>query len=115
MDQGAPSEQTQVYIAYDERNFYLAARMEDHEAQQIVARQLIQGGNLNSDDSFEVVLDTFNTKRTGYHFRVNANGIRRDGLFENANEINQDWSGIWQVESTIDAQGYTITLTLETF
>lgn len=106
VDQGVPSEQTVVYIAYDEHYFYLAARLLDSDPQGIVSRQLVQGGNFNSDDAFEFVLDTFNSGRTGYSFQVNPNGIRRDGVFESPNEVNQDWAGIWQVESRIDDKGW---------
>lgn len=107
VDQGAPSEQTEVWIAYDQRFFYLAARLHDSEPDGIISRQLVQGGNFNSDDAFEFVLDTFNSGRTGYSFQVNPNGIRREGMYENPSEINQDWSGIWQVESKIDGSGWT--------
>lgn len=107
VDQGAPSERTEVYIAYDERYFYLAARLLDSDPSGIISRQLVQGGSFNSDDSFEFILDTFNTGRTGYHFQVNPNGIRREGMFENPNNVNQDWSGIWNVASRQDADGWT--------
>lgn len=107
VDQGVPSEQTVVYIAYDEQYFYLAARLLDSNPDAIVSRQLVQGGNFNSDDAFEFVLDTFNSGRTGYSFQVNPNGIRREGVFENPNEVNQDWAGIWKVESKIDEKGWT--------
>lgn len=107
VDQGKPSEQTEVYIAYDEKFFYLAARLHDSDPQGIISRQLVQGGNFNSDDAFEFVLDTFNNGRTGYSFQVNPNGIRREGVFEVPNFVNLDWTGIWQVESKIDEDGWT--------
>jgi hypothetical protein len=107
VDQGIPSEHTEVFITYDERNFYVAARLYDSDPAGIIARQLVQGANLNSDDTLEIVLDTFNTTRNGYSFQVNANGVRREGMFDSPNFVNQDWTGIWQVESRIDEQGWT--------
>jgi hypothetical protein len=107
VDQAEPSEKTVVYIAYDEHYFYLAARLLDSDPHGIVSRQLVQGGNFTSDDAFEFVLDTFNSGRTGYHFQVNPNGIRREGVYESPNEVNQDWAGIWKVESRIDEAGWT--------
>lgn len=107
VDQGEPTETTEFYIAYNERFFYLAARLNDSSPDGIISRQLVQGGQFNSEDAFEFILDTFNNGRTGYHFQVNPNGIRREGVFENPNSLNQDWSGIWQVESRIDATGWT--------
>ena len=107
VDHGEPSESSVFYITYSDRFFYVAARLNDSNADAIIARQLIQGGGLGSDDSFEFILDTFNNGRTGYHFQVNPNGIRREGIYENPNDLNRDWTGIWQVESQIDEQGWT--------
>lgn len=107
VDQSNPSERSEFYIAYDENYFYLAARLYDSDPEGISARQLVQGGGFGSDDSFKFILDTFNNGRTGYQFEVNPNGIRREGVFENPNSLNRDWSGIWLVESAIDEQGWT--------
>src|SRR5690606_5399282 len=68
---------------------------------------LVQGGGFNGDDFFEFILDTFGNGRTGYMFQVNPNGIRREGVYENPNQFNDDWTGIWQVESRIDETGWT--------
>jgi hypothetical protein len=107
VDQSEPSERSEFYIAYSERYFYLAARLYDSSPDGIISRQLVQGGNFNSDDAFEFILDTFNNGRTGYHFQVNPNGIRREAIFENPNQLNDDWTGIWKVESRIDERGWT--------
>jgi hypothetical protein len=107
VDHGQPTEESVFYIAYNDRYFYVGARLFDSEAKGIIARQLVQGGGLGSDDAFEFILDTFNNGRTGYHFQVNPNGIRREGVYENPNELNRDWTGIWQVESRIDDKGWT--------
>ena len=107
VDHGTPTEDSVFYIAYNERFFFVGARLYDSDADSIIARQLVQGGGLGSDDAFEFILDTFNNGRTGYHFQVNPNGIRREGVYENPNDLNRDWTGIWQVESRIDEQGWT--------
>ncbi|MDY6981543.1 MAG: carbohydrate binding family 9 domain-containing protein [Pseudomonadota bacterium] len=107
VDHGEPSERSEFYLAYSDRYFYVAARLYDSDPSGISARQLVQGGNMPFDDAFEFILDTFNNGRTGYHFQVNPNGIRHEGVFENPNNLNRDWTGIWQVESRIDEQGWT--------
>lgn len=107
VDHGEPTEDSVFYIAYNDRFFYIGARLLDSEADGIIARQLVQGGGLGSDDAFEFILDTFNNGRTGYHFQVNPNGIRREGVYENPNSLNRDWTGIWLVESSIDEGGWT--------
>src|SRR5690606_5516463 len=107
VDQGAPSERSEFYIAYNERFLYVAARLYDSDPSGISARQLVQGQNLGFDDGFEFILDTFNNGRTGYHFQTNPNGIRREGVYDNPQNLNRDWEGIWQVESRIDEEGWT--------
>jgi len=76
VDHGEPSEISEFYIAYSERFFYVAARLYDSDPSAISARQMVQGGNMQFDDAFEFILDTFNNGRTGYQFQVNPNGIR---------------------------------------
>lgn len=107
VDHGIPSERSEFYLAYSDRFLYIGARLFDSDPSGISARQLMQGGGMAFDDAFEFILDTFNNGRTGYQFQVNPNGIRRQGVFENANTLNRDWNGIWLVESRIDEQGWT--------
>jgi hypothetical protein len=106
-DHVEPSEKSEFYIAYSERYFYVAARLYDRDPSGISARQLIQNGTMQFDDAIEFIIDTFNNGRTGYHFQINPNGIRQDGMFETPNQLNRDWSGIWQAEARMDEQGWT--------
>jgi len=107
VDHAEPSENSEFYLAYNERFLFVGARMFDKDPAGIGARQLMQGGNMGFDDAFEFILDTFNNGRTGYSFQVNPNGIRGQGIYENPNTLNRDWNGIWEVESRIDEQGWT--------
>jgi hypothetical protein len=107
VDHGEPSERSEFYLAYSERYFYVAARLYDSDPSAISARQMVQGGNMQFDDAFEFILDTFNNGRTGYQFQVNPNGIRREGVFDQPNNLNRDWTGIWRVESKVDDEGWT--------
>ena len=70
-------------------------------------RQMIQGQSVGVDDRIQVVLDPFNNMRTGYMFQLNPNGVRRDGVFDRATSVNEDWDGIWHAEAVIDEEGWT--------
>jgi len=107
LDHGVPSEDSEFLLLYDQDFIYIGARLYDSDPGAIGARQLVQGGSLRFDDAIEFLLDPFNTRRTGYWFQINPNGIRRDGLFESPTEINRDWDGIWLAEARIDASGWT--------
>ena len=107
VDQGEPSESSIFYVFYDDDNLYVGARLLDSEPSLIAARQMVQGQTVEVDDRIEVVLDPFNNMRTGYRFQLNPNGVRRDGLFDRATTVNEDWDGIWHAEAVIDEQGWT--------
>jgi len=112
IDHGEPTERTVVYVTYDDENLYVAARMWDAEPGEIRARQMVQGQNMQSDDSFGIYLDPFNNKRTGYNFQVNPNSSRTDAIFETPTELNRDWEGIWYAEAQINEEGWAAELAI---
>ena len=106
VDHGEPSERTAIYVTYDDDNLYVAAFMWDSEPDQIRAREMVQDRDLDFDDAIAVYLDSFNNKRTGYHFQVNPNGSRDDAVFETPTEMNTDWNGVWHAEARINEEGW---------
>ncbi|MCC6202390.1 MAG: carbohydrate binding family 9 domain-containing protein [Gammaproteobacteria bacterium] len=107
VDRGEPSEASAFYLRYDDDYLYLGARLHDSAPQEIRARQMIQGQGAMFDDLLELILDPFDSQRSGYLFQINPNGVRHDGLFEDSARVNSDWDGIWLGEARIDAQGWT--------
>ncbi len=107
VDQGAPTQESIFYITYDDRYFYMGARLYDTSPDDITARVMIQGQSLRFDDNVHLILDTFNNDRTAFRFITNPNAIRDDGVFESPTSYNIDWSGIWLVQSNIDEEGWT--------
>jgi len=103
----AATEETVVRLLYDDDYLYISADLRDSEADKIVATQLIQGGNIASDDRFHVTLDSFNSKRNDYLFSVNANGVRSEALRETNSRFIQNWTTIWQAVSLRSDQGWT--------
>ena len=102
-----PSQWTRFLVLYDEEALYLAADMKDDEPELMTAKVLRQGGN-NSwlDDQFNIFLDPFNDKRNGYRFQVNPHGVRQEGLFKGSDQVQWQWSGIWQAEATQGDDGW---------
>ena len=107
VDMGEPSEDSIFYVTYSEDYFYVAARLYDSQPETISARQMIQGGRTNFDDLVYVMLDTFNNGLTAFHFQTNPNGMRSESVYENPGSQNWDWTGIWQVASVLDDEGWT--------
>ena len=90
-----PSERTEIYLLYDDDALYVAARLFDSDPNLITAQNLRQNDNIGDDDRFFVTLDPFNSRRGGYYFGVNANGVRQDGLYQNVSESYGAWDGIY--------------------
>lgn len=90
-----PSERTEVYVVYTADALYIGARMFDSEPDRIAAPTVRHGEGLGSDDRLVVILDPFNSGRTGYRFETNLNGVRHDALYENVNSFESEWTVIW--------------------
>jgi len=105
-DEGQPAaHETIVRVVYDERTLYIAVRCEDEAG--IRAAQVRRDGDLGGDDSISIALDPFDDKRNGYLFQVGAAGARRDALIESSSASSDDWDGLWQAKTSIDAEGWS--------
>ena len=67
-DNGMPASQdTTVYLAYDNRNLYAVFLAFDDEP-ELVRANLAPRENVIDDDFVAVLIDTFNDQRNGYGF-----------------------------------------------
>jgi len=105
-DGAEPSEPTEVYVVYTDDALYIGARMADSEPQLIAAPTIRHGQGLGPDDRLVVILDPFNSSRTGYRFETNLNGVRHDALYQNITSFSADWSTIWDVKTSRDENGW---------
>lgn len=101
-----PTEQTEVYLLYDDDALYIGARLHESEPDGVTARVLRQGDSVRFDDWFSVVLDPFNNRRDGYWFLINPHGVRQQALFQNTSQVQFDWTGIFQAAATYDENGW---------
>lgn len=108
---GDPSQKTEIRIAYDNENLYIAAIMYDSDPSGIKAFQMKRDASLRSDDRFMMIFDTFNDKRRGYFFETNPRALRGDGLLSSGGggrNVNKDWDGIWKAWSEIGDFGWSV-------
>lgn len=106
-DGAAPSEITEVWVAYNRRSLYVAARMHDADPAGIVRRLGRRDTELESD-WFEVALDPTCDRQNGYLFAVNPAGSLRDYVLYNDVFRNPDWDGIWNAAAAVDGQGWVV-------
>jgi len=107
-DEGAaPTERTEIRIAYDDENLYVGVRLYDRDPSALIAKQMVLDTSLFSDDRINLIFDTFNDHRNGYFFQINPAGTRSDALLENNDVFRRDWNGIWYADATVDEQGWS--------
>jgi len=107
-DDGAPaSERTEVWIAYDDDGFYVAARCHDSRPEGIVSR-LGRRDDAVESDWFTVAIDPYYDHRSGYEFAVNPAGSIMDGTLYNDEGKDMTWDGVWDWAARIDDRGWTV-------
>lgn len=106
VEYGEPSQRTEVRLFYTDDALYVAARMYETDPSLIRARVMRQNQGLQNDDTFNLMIDPYFDRRSGYLFEINPNGVRVDGIYQNVSQVDRNWSGIWQAKSTIDEQGW---------
>jgi hypothetical protein len=89
-----PSESTWVWVAFDDRALYVAARLWDSRPDSIVA-PLVRRDVSTASDRFFLYLDTYHDGRSGYYFGINAAGVLMDGTLFNDIQSDASWDGVW--------------------
>jgi hypothetical protein len=75
---GAPAtERTEVLILYDAENLYVGVRAYDSTPNAIVSTEMRRDSpRILDEDSFQIILDTFNDSRSGYMFVTSPYGAK---------------------------------------
>ena len=106
---GSPTERSEIRIAYDENNLYIAIQFYDKESEEIKAFQKKRDVSLKTDDQFQWILDTYLDGRNAYYFAINPAGAIGDGLLTigQGSSLNLNWDGIWRAWTHIHAEGWS--------
>ena len=114
-DNGRPaSNDTTVYIAYDNRNIYAIFLAFDSEP-ELIRANLSPRENVGDDDSVGMLIDTFNDQRTAYGFAATPRGVQVDGRWsEIAKQSNFDrsYEAVWYSDARREDAGYMVKLTI---
>jgi len=116
-----PSQKTDVYLAYDDHNLYAVFVCWDNDPKKIRAR-MTRREDIFSDDSAEIMIDTFHDARRGYAFAANPFGIQWDALWTEGstkNGTSADYSGfdpsfdtVWHSEGHLTDRGYLVLMAI---
>ncbi|NBW93269.1 MAG: hypothetical protein EBR20_02675, partial [Bacteroidetes bacterium] len=112
---GVVTERTEIRVAYDDDFIYVAGSMFDTEPEQIRANTLYRD-RYSGDDTFAIVLDTFNDNENALWFFTTPTGVRFDYAVSDdadggggggmGSAVNRSWNTFWDVVTKVDERGW---------
>jgi hypothetical protein len=106
-DGAQPTEKTEVWVAYDDKSLYVAARLYDSQPELITCR-LGRRDDFVDSDWFIFAVDPYYDRRSGYQFAVNPAGSIVDWTLYNDEWNDTTWDGVWEWKAQIDEEGWTV-------
>ena len=124
--EGDPAtERTVVRLMYDEHALYVAVEAYDSIPNAVIATEMRRDSRqLLDEDNFQLILDTFNDKRSGYMFVTSPLGAKLEQQIAEEGEggyrrvsstnanVNLDWDGVWDVSAQRTDQGWVAELAI---
>ena len=91
----------EVKVLYDNENIYFGFTCFDTEISKLVANEMRRDSrDLHDNDTVFLILDTYDDKRSGFFFRVNALGAIQDRAVTNSGDtLNRDWDAVVECQS----------------
>ncbi|HEV2750343.1 MAG TPA: DUF5916 domain-containing protein [Gemmatimonadales bacterium] len=101
------TERTVVRVGHDVAALYVVVRCYDSSMRGVRASQLRRDADLSSDDNIQILIDSFDDRRSAFVFATNPNGAMWDAQFSGVDDLNENWNGIWDVAVSRDSAGWT--------
>jgi hypothetical protein len=97
---------TEALVLYDASSLYLAFRCWDDEP--LTAQLTQRDGDLFSDDSVAILIDTVHDHQTAYYFVTNPLGTQEDGrLIDDGRQGDTTWDAPWRSAATRTEYGWS--------
>ncbi len=105
----AATERTVIRIIYNDESIFFGVLCEDSQAGRIIAHERARDDSLGSDDTFEIILDTFHNHQDGFLFRTNPLGTKFDSwITDEGGRENSNWDERWLVAATRNEVGWMV-------
>jgi hypothetical protein len=104
-DGAAPTFATEVKVAYDAANLYVAVRAQDPEPARLVGLRTRRDTE-SSSDWLKVIVDSFHDRRSAFEFGVNPAGVKEDRAWSNDGNEDSGWDAVWDVAVARDKDGW---------
>jgi hypothetical protein len=99
---------TEVLVGYTSETLYVAFRSFDPDLARVAAAVTSRDGDLKSDDSVTLLVDTNHDRRTGYYFATNLLSVQVDGkIADNGRVVDDRWDAAWECASSRTGDGWT--------
>lgn len=106
------SEDTEVYLGYDDGALYIGAQMWDSDPSGLITKSLERdspGILFEEMDALGITLDTFLDRRNSFIFFINPQGGLKDGqAFDNGRTRDYGWDGVVDVRTRVHERGWTV-------
>ena len=117
------TEETEIRVAYNEKKLFVSVICFDSDPKNIVISDSTRDSNLEDEDSFFFIIDTYNDQQNGFLFGTNANSVEYDAQITNEGQgnfaagfrqqggaiggTNINWDSTWQVKSIVGDYGWS--------
>jgi hypothetical protein len=103
------TEETDMWVLFDDHSIYVAARCWDSRPELIVANELRRDNvGLYENDNFAVLFDTFHDGRNAFIFHINPLAGLFDAQLIDENLFNRDWNTVWEAKTARFEKGWTL-------
>jgi hypothetical protein len=108
---GEMTESSRIRVAYDSEYFYISGELFDSEPDKIIANTMYRN-SYSGDETFAIILDSFNDNENAKWFFVTPTGVRVDQLISKDSEgndsFNRNWSTFWDAAAHITDTGWHV-------
>ncbi|HUE95182.1 MAG TPA: DUF5916 domain-containing protein [Longimicrobiaceae bacterium] len=114
IEDGDPTERTEVWIAFDDENVYVAGRIWDSAGPDgwIANEMRRDAAQLRSNDHLAVFFDTFYDRRNAVGFSVSPIGGFSDFQITNEGNPNMDWNPVWERRTALFDGGWSVEMAI---
>lgn len=106
----APTQLTEIRLAYDKQYLYLSGRLFDDEPDKIVANSKKRDDFTENTEWLGFLIDSYNDRENALAFYVTPNGSRFDMAIANDAQgptaFNLSWNSYWDAAATRDSTGW---------
>jgi hypothetical protein len=104
----AATEATDVKVLYDGENLYIGVYCHDSDSGGVLVNSLKEDFDPGDADYFQVILDTYQDRRSGFLFTTNPAGAKRDEqVSDEGRNTNTDWDTVWDVRAQSNGDGWS--------